>query len=83
MHRCLARRGTRFVFQGDSHGRPDPVITADVLIGRVVAARSPGGPTRAFAGRDRLTRGVLRRLEWEAKRLGRRLARMRGRNRRR
>ena len=78
VHRCLARRGSRFVFQGDGRGHPDPTVTADVLIGRVVAARPPEGPTRVFAGRDRFTRGVVRRLAWEARRLRRRLARVAG-----
>src|SRR5439155_8787269 len=66
VHRCRARRGAGWLFQGDASPGPDPLVVPGRLIGRVVAVenegriRSVGSATRWIGGIAHLTRRSMK-----------------------
>lgn len=50
VHRCRGRRGSGWLFQGDRRALPDPIVSAEQLVGRVVAVEGRDGRTRLGAG---------------------------------
>ena len=57
VHRCRGRRAGGWIFRGDKRARPDPLVTADRLVGRVVAVERAGIRRRLGVG-DRWGRGA-------------------------
>ena len=50
VHRCRGRRTGGWLFQGDRRSTPDPVVTPDRLVGRVVAVERDGVERRIGVG---------------------------------
>jgi hypothetical protein len=57
VHRCRGRRPGGWLFQGDRRSVPDPVVTADRLVGRVVAVER-GGRRHRLGALDRWGRSA-------------------------
>lgn len=71
VHRFVRRRQGAFYFQGDAHW-PDPPVSGDLLVGRVLRIRH-GGRERHLGGTDRLTGGARLAFRGRARALARRL----------
>ena len=58
VHRCRGRQSGGWRFQGDRRANPDPLVTDDRLVGRVVAVERDGR-RRRLGALDRWGRAVL------------------------